>query len=274
MDSPIGAPWRNLDEFDALIIGAIYSRSQNCLEVCGKERIGVVNEMCGVAQEAVDGLGQVACDLFHPGAVWIDANARDVDFASFKFDDEEHHVPHGPKDAKCLGGEEIACVQGLPMGVHQLLPSTLLLSLWGGDDACFIEDIGNGTAADVDAKSKIDGISDLCVSPAEIVFGYGQHEPARLFRLARTPWLSARLRAVVLLRIDVAKPGENYPWPNDLTALLALFGRELLASDGEAPPLAVCEIDAALAGHSLEDLLENENFLCLVVEPRLHSLID
>ena len=104
----VGTLGRNLDARNALRIGLV-RRPQNRLEVCGEERIGVVNEMGSIAQEAVN-----------------------------------------------------------------------------------IENVGDSTAADVDAQSDIDGISYLRVSPAEIVIGDSQHQSACLFRFARSPWSSAR----------------------------------------------------------------------------------
>ena len=54
------------------------------------------------------------------------------------------------------------------MGVHELLPSSLLLAFWSWDDARFIEDIGDGSSADVNAKPDADGISYLCVAPLRL----------------------------------------------------------------------------------------------------------
>ena len=94
-----------------------------------------------------------------------------MDLFRLELDDEEDHVPHGSKHAQCLNTEEVPRIQRLPVRVHQLLPGALLLSLRGGDDACFVENTGDGGAADVDTESNADSISDLRLSPGEILVG-------------------------------------------------------------------------------------------------------
>ena len=168
----IGTLGRKLDACDAVRLG-VALWPENRLEVRGEERIGVVNEMRGVSQETIDRVGQVARDLFHPSAIGIHSNACDVDLASLELDDEKDHVSHGPKDSKCLHCEEVARIEGSPVGVHKLPPGAPLLAFWSRDDARFTEYIGDCAAADVDAKSNADSISDLRVAPTEVVTGYG-----------------------------------------------------------------------------------------------------
>ena len=74
-----------------------------------------------------------------------------MDLASLGLDDKEHQVPDSPKDSQGFNGKEVTCVEGLPMGVHERGPGAPLVTLGRGDHACFIEDVGDGTSADVDA---------------------------------------------------------------------------------------------------------------------------
>ncbi len=217
-----------------LLRAPIVLRPQNFLEVSVEKRVGVVDEMCGIAQEAVYWIGQVPCDLFHPGAIGIDANTRDVNLASLKLDDKEHHVPDSPKDSQGFDGKEVAGVEGVPVRVNKLLPRSVLVALRRRDNACFIEDIGNGGAADIDAESHIDGVSDFRVAPAEVVIGDSENQSSCFFWFARSSWSPARFGAVVFLGVDPAKRLKNCPRPNELATLVALFGRLLFALSGKA----------------------------------------
>ncbi len=146
--------------------------------------------------------------------------------------------------------------------MYKLLPGALLVSLWRGYDARFVENIGNGGTADYYAESDAHRISDLRVAPAEIVVGQFQDESARLFGFAQTPSPS-RFGTVVLRGVDVAKPIENGPGADDFATLLALFGREFFAFDGEASALTVREIDAGFACDRPKDLFKDDYFLSL-----------
>ena len=76
----VGAPGGNLDAFYTFRTSTVRSL-QNRLEVSGEERVSVVNEMGSIAQEPIDGIGQIARHLLHPGAIGIQADASDVDLA-------------------------------------------------------------------------------------------------------------------------------------------------------------------------------------------------
>ena len=75
-----------------------------------------------------------------------------------------------------------------------------------------MEDVGNGRSADIDLQAHIHCIANLGVTPGEIFVSDPDDEIANLFGLGRTALLPARLRAVVFLGEDPAKPLEDGSW--------------------------------------------------------------
>lgn len=70
------------DACNALEIGAV-RWLQDCFGGGSEQRTRVVNEMCGIAQEALDWIGEVAGHLLHPRAIGVGADAGNVDLAGW-----------------------------------------------------------------------------------------------------------------------------------------------------------------------------------------------
>src|SRR6202521_1352603 len=58
----------------------------------GVERVSVQDEVLNAAQETVASVGQVPCDLRHPGLVRLTRDSGDLDRAGLEFHDEEDDV--------------------------------------------------------------------------------------------------------------------------------------------------------------------------------------
>jgi len=61
----------------------------------GEQRVGIMDEIPGVAQESIDGVGEIASDLLRPLSVWIDTYACDLNCSSLEFHHEQDRVADG-----------------------------------------------------------------------------------------------------------------------------------------------------------------------------------
>jgi hypothetical protein len=129
-----------------------------------------VDQVSGVAEEAVNRVEQIASNLHHPSTVRVDADASDVHGSRAKLHDEEDHVADGSKHTQRLDGEEIASVQRLPVAPEELLPSPLPVAFRCWFDASLGEDVGDRSPADLDLEPT-QSVADLGVSPAGVLFG-------------------------------------------------------------------------------------------------------
>jgi hypothetical protein len=108
--------------------------------------------------------------------------------------------------------------------------------------------------------------------PPRVVARHFEDELANVARLAR-PADFARLRAVVFIRRQLAKPGEDRLGAHDLAAGPTFLGSQQLAFERQAAPLLGGKVDPAL-GRRRESLLEDPNLLVQVVDPPRHPHID
>ena len=81
--------------------------SQDIGERLREQRVSIVDQEFCFAEEAVDGIGQVAGDLFHPLPGGIDLNPGYLDRAGSDLQDEEDHVSDRAEDAENLDAEEV-----------------------------------------------------------------------------------------------------------------------------------------------------------------------
>src|SRR5881628_2487027 len=116
-------------------------RSQDIGERVREQRVSIVDQVFRLAEEAIDGVGQVARDLFHPLPGGIDSNPSYLDRASLDLQDEEDHVTDGAEDAENLDAEEVAGIQRLPVRLHEPPRSPLLLALRRGLDSGIGQDV-------------------------------------------------------------------------------------------------------------------------------------
>jgi hypothetical protein len=85
MGIEVGAARRQLDWFHT-------TRLEEVLKRLGEEGIAVVDEVAGVSEKAVDRVGDVFGNLFHPFAVWVTSNPGDLDASRFELNHEEDEI--------------------------------------------------------------------------------------------------------------------------------------------------------------------------------------
>ncbi len=81
--------------------------------------ISIENQIPGVAQEAVLGIGDIARDLCHPSTVGVGCDAGNVDRAGGNVDEEEDVVRDEPFDRVHLHAQEVGRLQALPVGFQK-----------------------------------------------------------------------------------------------------------------------------------------------------------
>ena len=107
-----------------------------------------------VAQKAIDRVREVASDLRHPRTVWVHAYASNLDLAGLQLDDKQDHVTDRSREAQDFYGKEIARIQRVPVGPHELLPRSLLFAFRSRNDAKFIENIRHRIAANITSSRR------------------------------------------------------------------------------------------------------------------------
>ena len=150
----VWAPRWDLDAFNALDLGRT-RWLEDSLERVSEQWISVVNQVARITQNAIDGIGEIASDLFHPLAIGIDSNTSDLDGTSPKLHHEKDRVANSAEDPQDFDSEEITGAEAVPMGAYKLFPSPFLVALGSGNDVGFIKDIGDGSTADVCAKPDV-----------------------------------------------------------------------------------------------------------------------
>src|SRR5664279_2552816 len=158
------------------------------------------------------------------------------------------------------------------MALHEPLPRALLLALRRRLDSLCRQDVGHRRPTDLDLQSGPKGVADLRVAPAQIRQRHRDHQLSNVLPFPRSADLA--FRAVVLPRRHLPKPPQYRSGLHDLATLLPFFGAQRLAGDGQATSLVRSERNPTVAGELCDDLLENPNFLLLVVQLALHPLVD
>src|SRR5690606_16194921 len=138
---------------------------EQCCPRLRVQRVAIVNEVGGVAQEPILRVEQVSSHLQHPGPVRSDADARDVHGARLQLDDEEDHVTDASEDSQRLDSKEVASVERLPVAAHEVLPGTFAGTLRRRLEAGLYQDVRYRRAADVNLQPA-QCVTDLGVAPA------------------------------------------------------------------------------------------------------------
>ena len=74
----------------------------------GEKRVSVVDEVCGISEEPVTAVEEVAGNLLHPRFIGGDTDTGDVNPAGLQFHHEEDHVANGAEGAQGLDSEEVS----------------------------------------------------------------------------------------------------------------------------------------------------------------------
>ena len=226
-----------------------------------EQRITVVDEVFRTAEKPMDGIGQVARNLLHPFPARIDLNPGDFNSAGLDLHDEEHHVANRSEDPENLDAKEIAGIQRLPVHLHEPLPGSLLLALWGRLNSGIGQDVRDGGPSNFDLQSCSERIADLRVSPAQIGLGHLDNQLANVPILARSAALAA-CGAIVLSRAQAPKPGQDGCGRDQLAVLPALLRAQLFACKRQSTPLTGGKRDPRAARAGEHDLLQNPNSSC------------
>ncbi len=117
-------------------------------------------------------------------------------------------------------------------------------------------------------------VTDLRVTPADVLAGKPDDEFADLGRLARPAELPALRRAIVLLGSELSKPRQDGGGAGDLATGLAFLGRQRLTLDRQPAPLLVGKRNAFPAGSLSVDFPEYANLLQQVLDPPRQLLVD
>ena len=124
------------------------------------------------------------------------------------------------------------------MALEKLLPGPFAVAFRCRFDSCLDQDVRHCRATDLDLESA-QRVTDLRVTPADVLAGKPDDEFADLGRLARPAGLAALRRAIVLLGSELPKPRQDGGGADDLATGLAFFGRQCLALDRQPAPLLV-----------------------------------
>ena len=104
-------------------------------------RISVENQIPLAAKDAVLGIGDIARNLRHPSIVGVGCDAGNVDRSGGDVDEEQDVIRDQPLDRVHLDAQEVGRCQALPVGFEKRRPSSLPVSLRGGLDAVFSQDV-------------------------------------------------------------------------------------------------------------------------------------
>ncbi len=94
-------------------------------------------------------VGEVPCDLRHPGFVRLTRDAGDLHGARLQLHDKEDDVPDQPAQGQYLDGEKVRRRQTVPMSRQEGLPRCLRAALRRGLDAVVLEDRFDRVPGDV-----------------------------------------------------------------------------------------------------------------------------
>src|SRR5664280_1396461 len=262
----VGTLCRNGHALDA----AGLQERRPCLRV---QRVSVVDQIARVAQESIHWIKQVPGNLLHTRTIWRNTDPCNMHRTGLHLNDKVDHVADGSEQAQDLDTEEIAGVKSFPVALEKLLPGPFAVAFRCRFDSCLDQDVRHCRATDLDLESA-QRVTDLRVTPADVLAGEPDDEFADLRRLARPAGLAALRRAIVLLGSELPKPRRDGGGADDLATGLAFFGRQCLALDRQPAPLLVGKRNAFPACGLGVDLPKYANLLQQVLEPPRQLLVD
>ncbi len=113
----VGAARRQPHHGDACMLEDLAERAR-------VERIAIEDQVPGTAQEAIEGIGEVAGRLLHPCLAGLAGDACDVHAASPDVDDEENEVANQSTRLEHLDREEVGSSDGAEMGLEERAPGS------------------------------------------------------------------------------------------------------------------------------------------------------
>ena len=144
----------------------------------------------------------------------------------------------GTEYAQGFDGEEVASVQSSPVVLEKLLPGSLAVAFRRWLNSRLGQDVRHCRATDLDLEST-QRVTDLRVTPTDVLAGKPDNEFADFGRLARPAGLAALRRAIALLGSELSKPRQDGGGADDLATGLAFLGRQRLALDRQPATLLV-----------------------------------
>ena len=229
-------------------------RSENRTERLAELRVAIHEQVPRAKQEAVEWIGHVARDLFHPSFIWVRCATSEMHTAGRDFHDEEQIQGDQPTPGPHLDGGEVDGAEYLPMSLDECLPSGLSLALRSRFNPMCFEDVSDRPVGDLVAQVG-QGAFDAIVTPGRILAGHAENEFDDFSRGARPPDLLAAMAVVPFQRDELTVPTEDRVWGGDRPDLAERLAAEDLALDGQATPLVIGEPNALLAVRFLEDLV-------------------
>ncbi len=137
----------------------------------GVLRIPIEDDEVLVREESVDGVGEVAPDLHHPGFVRTRRDPYDLDPARRQLDDEEHVEGDKSADTPDFDREEVARSKHVPVALEKLTPRHSPSPFRGGIDSVLFQNVGDCSSANPMADV-LERSLDARVSPAWILSGH------------------------------------------------------------------------------------------------------
>jgi hypothetical protein len=106
--------------------------------------ISIHEQVALVAQESIQGVGEVAADLRHPGFGGMAGAAGQLHSKGGQLQDKQEIEGNEASLGPDLDSGEIDGGQNIPMGFEECMPCGLTSSFRGRFDAVLSEDVGNG----------------------------------------------------------------------------------------------------------------------------------
>ena len=214
-------------------------------------------------------VGEVPCDLRHPGFMRLTRDAGDLHGARLQLHDKEDDVPDQPAQGQYLDGEKVRRRQTVPMSRQEGLPRCLRTALWRGHDAVVLEDRFDRVSGDV-VTEVLEPAADTRVAPRRVLLRHADDKRGDVRLRARTAGTSL-LRAVVLVGDQKPVPAQDRVRCHDAGDVRETLPSEGLPFHGESPPLIVGEANASRAVCRAEDpvLLQQvlDDVLLLSIDP-------
>ena len=113
-----------------------------------------MNQVSRVSKETIHGIEDIARNLHHPGAIWIDSHSGDMHRACAQFDHKKHHNANGPEHAEGLYGKEVARIERLPMTPNEVFPRAFVNPFRRWLDPCLSQNIRNRRPPDLDLSAR------------------------------------------------------------------------------------------------------------------------
>jgi hypothetical protein len=227
-----------------------------------------VYQVAHALQHAVDGVGEIARHLLHPGAVRLANDAGDLDTSRLDVDDEEDVVADQADEREYLNGEEVGSRDGAEMGLEERLPRHPLASRRRGFKAVLEEDALDGVAAESVAEIA-QRSSNPGVAPARVARGEPDDElPYAVRTGGATRFASSS--AVILPGDELTVPAQNRVRCHQSGDLVQHASAQYPTFRREASALVVSEPRPPLAQLLAEDAV----LLLQVVDHRVLATVD